>query len=58
MMLADQNIDCDITPPTIISGKNIYTDLSSCESSVSHLLEGNFGVVGLFIGIKNADLKR
>jgi chemotaxis protein CheX len=58
MMLAEQHIDCNITPPTIISGQNIYTDLTSCESSVSHLLKGSFGVIGLFIGIKSSDLKR
>ena len=56
MMLADQNIDCNITPPTIISGQSIYSDIASCESSISHILSGNFGKIGLFVGIKNSSL--
>ena len=56
MMLAEQNIDCNITPPTIISGQNIYSDISSCQSSISHILSGSFGKIGLFVGIKNVSL--
>lgn len=56
MMLAEQTIDCNITPPTIIVGNSIYSDIASCESSISHILTGSFGKIGLFVGIKNSHL--
>lgn len=58
MMLADQQIDCNITPPTIIAGRNIYSDVSSCESSLSHTINGSFGNIGLFVGIKKSQLEK
>ena len=58
MMLADQRIDCSITPPTIIAGSSIYTDIAACESSISHVLRGSFGKIVLFVGIKNVNLNR
>ena len=56
MMLAERKIDCNITPPTILSGANIYIDLRSCESSISRGIRGSFGFLNLLVGIKNADL--
>ena len=53
MMLADDNIDCNITPPTIITGKNIYSDVNSLETILSISIIGSFGTVGLFVGLKN-----
>jgi chemotaxis protein CheX len=58
MMLADQQIDCNITPPTIIAGHNIYSDVSSCESSLSHTISGSFGNISLFVGIKKSQLEK
>jgi len=57
MMLADHRIDCNITPPTIIAGRNIYSDVSSCEASIAHTIKGSFGNIGLFVGIKKSQLK-
>ncbi len=57
MMLADKSIDCNITPPTIVSGANIYTDLRSCESSLNKEVNGIFGSFNLFVGIKSSVLQ-
>ncbi len=56
MMLADKSIDCNITPPTIVSGANIYTDLRSCEASLNKEVSGVFGHFNLFVGIKSTVL--
>ena len=57
MMLADHQIDCNITPPTIISGSSICTDIAACESSIVHVLRGSFGKIALLAGIKNVNRK-
>ena len=47
------SIDCNITPPTIITGSNIYADMTNLVARSSKEIQGNFGQVHIFSGIKN-----
>ncbi len=51
--LSEAGIDSDITPPTIIKGDNIYIDTKSYGSTAIIKIAGNFGSMGLFVGLKN-----
>lgn len=52
VLLEDAGYDCDITPPTIITGTNIYMDMINLQDSVSLLTTGGFGNFRFFVGIK------
>lgn len=52
MKLSDDGIDCDITPPTIIKGENIFIDVSSLELIDSVLCESDFGKLEVFMALK------
>ena len=45
--------DCNITPPTIITGNNVYADMTNLEARTSKIIQGEFGSVEIFVGIKN-----
>lgn len=47
------HVDCNITPPTIITGNNIYADMTSLIARSAKKISGHFGSVHIFIGIKN-----
>lgn len=53
MLLAENGYDCLITPPTIVTGSNVYMEIPHLEFAKSEKIEGNFGSFGLFVGIKN-----
>ena len=53
MILSEEGFDCSITPPTIVTGSNIFMQIPNLEMSASEKIEGDFGFFGLFIGIKN-----
>ena len=52
--LSEKGLDCNITPPTIITGKNVYSEILNLESSLNKKIEGDFGEFNLFVGIRNA----
>ena len=54
MKLSENGIDCNITPPTIITGTNVYTEIFNLLCSLNKKIEGEFGSLNLFVGIKNA----
>jgi chemotaxis protein CheX len=54
MYLSEQEIDCDITPPTIILGSNVFMNMKSLSESICKAISGDFGRIGLMVGIKNA----
>ncbi|MCK4541902.1 MAG: chemotaxis protein CheX [Spirochaetales bacterium] len=51
MKLAEQGIDCDITPPTIITGNRILPGMNNLDRIESKLITGFFGRIGLFVGL-------
>ncbi len=53
MLLEQQNTHCDITPPTLIIGKNIDSNPAMAEYTLSRHLTGDFGVFSFYVGIKN-----
>ncbi len=52
MLLEGQGIHCDITPPTFITGKNIFTNTMQFDHSLSRYLSGDFGIFTLYVGVK------
>lgn len=52
MLLADQGYDCNITPPTIITGDNVYTDMVNFDKILTYLISGTFGKMTVFVGMK------
>ncbi|MBI9106921.1 MAG: chemotaxis protein CheX [Spirochaetales bacterium] len=51
--LSENGFDADITPPTILKGDNIYINTSFYSSTAIVKISGNFGNIGLFIGLTN-----
>ena len=51
--LSETGIDTDITPPTILKGDNIYVNTSSYSSTAIIKISGDFGYIGLFVGLTN-----
>lgn len=54
MKLSENGFDCSITPPTIITGSNVYSDILNLERTLNQEIRGEFGSFVLFVGIKNA----
>ena len=52
MNLQMEKVDCDITPPTIVTGQDIYYDITSMDASTYQEISGDYGSIGLFVGIK------
>ena len=51
--LSEIGVDTDITPPTILKGNNIYVSTNSYSSTAIIKISGNFGSIGLFVGLTN-----
>ena len=51
--LSENGFDTDITPPTILKGDNIYINTATYGSTAIIKISGNFGDVGLFVGLTN-----
>ena len=49
--LSEAGLDTDITPPTIIKGDNIFINTGSYSSTAIIKISGNFGKLGLFVGL-------
>lgn len=52
MLLSDNKINCDITPPSLIIGSKIHTDILNLEYHDYFKISGSFGTITCFIGIK------
>ncbi len=52
MKFASHDINCNITPPTIIMGRNITSSISEPDISFYHSLNFSFGLFGIFTGLK------
>ncbi|MBN2441932.1 MAG: chemotaxis protein CheX [Spirochaetales bacterium] len=55
MILSEQKIDCNLTPPTLIMGENISPSMYNISYSVNTAVTGNFGTLYLFFGVKKDD---
>ena len=53
--LSEKGIDSDISPPTIITGKEIHMDLQSVLTSFDKTVNGDFGEIGFLLGIKKIE---
>jgi len=53
MLLSKENIDCNITPPTIITGKTVKMEMFNVKNLFDTGIQGKFGDIFLLIGIKN-----
>lgn len=51
--LSENGIDTDITPPTILKGDNIFINTGSYGSTAIIRISGEFGNIGLFVGLTN-----
>jgi chemotaxis protein CheX len=54
MLLSKAGFDCMITPPTIITGSDIYTDLLHFDDYYRAEIAGNFGKIDLSVGLKKS----
>ncbi len=52
MKLYEKGIDFDISPPTIITGADIFIDLQTVLSSLHKSIRGDFGELEIIVGIK------
>ncbi len=52
MLLEGRGIHCEITPPTFITGKNVFTNTAQFKHSLSRYLSGDFGIFTLYVGVK------
>lgn len=53
MHFESRGIDSDITPPTILRGKNISMGSNRAEVVLSKTIEGSFGSFDIILGVKN-----
>jgi len=51
MILSEQNIDCNLTPPTLIIGNKICPSMYNILYTVCTGVKGSFGDVYLFFGV-------
>ena len=56
MILSEQSIDCNLTPPTLIMGKQISPSMYNISYSVNTGARGLFGEIYLFFGVKKEDI--
>ncbi len=56
-LLEQDNLSCDITPPTIVVGTDLFFNLSQLSYSFIRIISGEFGSMTLFVGIQNIDQK-
>ena len=56
MILSEQHIDCNLTPPTLIMGKQISPSMYNIAYTVYTGASGDFGEIYLFFGVKNENI--
>ncbi|MBN1646843.1 MAG: chemotaxis protein CheX [Spirochaetales bacterium] len=52
MKLSECDIDCNITPPTILTGNNLFFDMRQFSVFSSQILHGEFGTINITVGLK------
>ncbi len=52
MFLEEKGVHCDITPPTLIIGDNIFSNPADAKYVLNKSLTGDYGVFSLYVGIK------
>ena len=52
MLLAEIGADCNITPPTVVTGANVTAGLQSPDEEIFFSAKGSFGHANLFVGLK------
>jgi chemotaxis protein CheX len=52
MILSEHQIDCNLTPPTLITGKEICPSMYNIGYSVHTGVKGSFGEIYFFFGVK------
>ena len=52
MKLSENSINCNITPPTIITGNNLYFDHNQFATKKSKIIGGEFGAINITVVIK------
>ncbi len=52
MKLSEIDINCNITPPTILTGDNLFFDLRQFTVFTSKSLTAEFGTINITVGIK------
>lgn len=52
MKLSENDVDCSITPPTILSGNNLFFDLKQFSILKTQVLNGGFGEISITLGLK------
>lgn len=52
MFMEDNDLNCSITPPTVLSGGDISINLKTLEHTEIFRVEGQYGCVYITIGIK------
>jgi CheY-specific phosphatase CheX len=50
-ILSEKNIDCSLTPPTIITGQKIFPVVYDMQFSTNLFFTGDFGDISLYIGV-------
>ncbi|MEJ2664814.1 MAG: chemotaxis protein CheX [Spirochaetia bacterium] len=50
-ILSEKNIDCNLTPPTIITGNKISPIMCNITHSMDLYFAGDFGNLAIFVGI-------
>ncbi|MFP4363153.1 MAG: chemotaxis protein CheX [Spirochaetia bacterium] len=53
MLLSEKDVECRITPPTIIMGKGVHTDFCTTPTLKKYTIEGTFGTIHFMVGLKN-----
>lgn len=56
MILFEQNVDCNLTPPTLIMGKQIHPSMYNISYTVHTGVKGLFGEIYLFFGVKEENI--
>jgi CheY-specific phosphatase CheX len=54
MHLSRSSVDCNMTPPTVITGDRVTSDLCAAHEKYSSRVEGSFGSLVLHVGIKES----
>jgi CheY-specific phosphatase CheX len=52
-ILSNKNLDCDMTPPIIITAEKLTSHIPDVVMSISHIVRGPFGVLRLFIALSS-----
>jgi len=52
ILLSNHGIDCDITPPTVMTGVNLISTVNNTEVNKTKFIQGSFGIISVYVGVK------